>query len=222
MRADVKSLLHAADHVLIGFDGPLCTVFDPSAARATAERLRLLLGSGLPRKVVRADDPFEVLRYANTCGENTAYVLERQLSAYEAEAVAFGAATEGAVDAVRTLNASGHSVTAVGNQSMQTIRSFLAVHDLLDTVRRVSGRVDARTTRLLPDPFLLNQVVEALGTVPERCLFICATAADAEAGRDAGIPVLGYGETIQRKLAAATIESMSELVVDELINWQVR
>jgi phosphoglycolate phosphatase-like HAD superfamily hydrolase len=105
---------------------------------------------------------------------------------------------------------------------MQTIRSFLAVHDLLDTVRRVSGRVDARTTRLLPDPFLLNQVVEALGTVPERCLFICATAADAEGGRDAGIPVLGYGETIPRKLAAATIESLSELVVDELINWQVR
>jgi hypothetical protein len=43
MRDDVTSLLHAADHVLIAFDGPLCTVFDPSTARATAERLRLLI-----------------------------------------------------------------------------------------------------------------------------------------------------------------------------------
>ncbi|HJP79059.1 MAG TPA: HAD hydrolase-like protein [Pseudonocardiaceae bacterium] len=222
MRQDVRSLLDAADHVLIAFDGPLCTVFDPSASRGAAERLRLLLGANLPRNVARSDDPFEVLRYASSCGENTAYVVERQLSAYEAEAVAFGAATDGVVDAMRTLNSGGHSVTAVGNQSVQAIRSFLTVHDLLGTVRRISGRVDARTTKLLPDPFLLNQVIEAVGTVPRRCLLIGATAADAQAAQAAGIPVLGYGAAVPRKLAAATIESMTELVVEELLNWPVR
>jgi phosphoglycolate phosphatase-like HAD superfamily hydrolase len=220
MRENIRSLLHAADHVLIAFDGPLCPAFGPSTARATAERLRQLLGDHLPRAVARTGDPFEVLRYAMSCGENTAYVLERQLSAYEAEAVAFGAVTEGAADAVRTLHSSGHSVTAVGNQSTQTIRAFLAVHELLDLVRRVSARVDGRTTKLLPDPFLLTQAVQALGTVPERCLLITAATADAEAARTVGIPVLGY--RISGKPVAARVEAMSELVVDELINWRVR
>lgn len=218
MRDDIRSLLDEADHVLIAFDGPLCSVFDPNTARATAQRLRLLLDPNLPRDVARTGDPFEVLRYAISCGENTAYVLERQLSAYEAEAVAFGAATEGAVGAARTLNSSGHTVTAVGNQSVQTIRLFLAVHDLLDTVRRISARVDACTTKLLPDPFLLSQVVEALATVPRRCLFITATAADADAAQAIGIPVLGYGASSP---GVATIESMTELVVDELINGPI-
>ena len=126
MREDVRSLLHEADHVLIAFDGPLCTVFEPGEARATAERLRLLLGANLPRTVARTGDPFEVLRYAASCGENTGYILERQLATYESEAVAFGPATDGAEDAVRSLYASGHSVTAIGNQSVYAIRAFLA------------------------------------------------------------------------------------------------
>ncbi|HEY4458658.1 MAG TPA: hypothetical protein VGN81_30380 [Pseudonocardiaceae bacterium] len=159
-----------------------------------------------------------MLRYARSCGENTAYFLERQLSAYEAEAATFGPAADGAEDAVRSLYASGHSVTAVGNQSVQAIRSFLAVHDLLGAVRRVSARVGPHSRRLLPDPFLLNQVIEVLGSVPERYLFIAATAGDAEAAQAIGIPVIGYGVAIP---GGASIESMSELVVDELINWRV-
>ena len=105
-------------------------------------RLRQLLGAHLPRDVARTGDPFAVLRYAASCGENTGYFVERQL----------------------------------------------------------------------PDPFLLNQVVEVLGATPERYLFIAATAADVQAAQAAGIPALGYGIP-----GAATIESMSELVVDELI-----
>ena len=220
MNEDVKALLDAADHVLIAFDGPLCTVFDPTTARSTAERLRLLLDPALPRAIARTDDPFQVLRYAQTCGENTAYVVERQLATYEAESVAFGQASEGAVDAVHTLYAGGHTVTAIANQSTRTIGSFLAMHDLLGEVRRASARDDFRTTALLPDPFLLSRAVQALGTTPQRCLFIGASAQDAQAGRAAGIPVLACGAALPSRKADARIESMTELVsaVDPL-SW---
>jgi phosphoglycolate phosphatase-like HAD superfamily hydrolase len=221
MSDEVKALLDAADHVLITFDGPLCTVFDPAAAQSAAERLRILLGPDkLPRAVAGADEPFEVLRYATTCGEKTAYVVERQLGRFEAEAVALGEPTDGAMAAVRALHAGGHTVTAIGNTSTEVIRGFLCLHGLMGEVRRISGRGSARTTRLLPDPFLLTEAVEALGTTPERCLFIGASATDAKAGRAAGIPLLGRGRALRRLGAAATIESMTELAgVGDLLAW---
>jgi beta-phosphoglucomutase-like phosphatase (HAD superfamily) len=213
MDDDIRSLLNEADHVLIAFDGPLCTVFDPNAARSAAQRLRILLGPDLPRSVARTADPFEVLRYAGTCGEHTAHVVERQLSWLEAEAVASGQAAEGAVDAVHTLHLCGHTVTVVGNQSVEAIRSFVVVHDLVDEVRWISARGIGRTTKLLPDPFLLTEAVEALGTVPRRCLFVGASAEHAEAGAAAGMPVLRIGKTIA---------AMSELADRNLLEWRVR
>ncbi len=213
MNKDVRSLLDAADHVLIAFDGPLCTFFDPAAARSATERLRILLGPKLPRSVARTADPFEVLRYAGTCGEHTAYVVERQLSRLEAEAVALGEATEGAEDAVHTLHARGHTVTAVGNQSAEVIRSFLLVHGMQDAVGRISARGVGRTAKLLPDPFLLAEAVEALGSTPQRCLFVGASARHAEAGKAAGVPVLRIGEGIA---------GMTELVDRDVLDWPVR
>jgi phosphoglycolate phosphatase-like HAD superfamily hydrolase len=223
MRDDVTSLLHAADHVLIAFDGPLCTVFDPSAARATAERLRLLLGPDLPRKVARTNDPFEVLRYAITCGENTAYVLERQLTRLEGEAMSVRVPTDGAIEAVHGLHDTGHTVTAIGNTSTEVIRGFLGLHGLWNEVRRISARGSSRTAKLLPEPFLLDEAIEALGTEARRCVFIGTSAQDAEAGRAAGVPMLGCGRDFPRKQAAVVVESMTELATArDLINWSVR
>jgi phosphoglycolate phosphatase-like HAD superfamily hydrolase len=222
MRTDIRSLLDAADHVLVAFDGPLCAVFDQTAAGATAERLRVLLGADLPKKVARTGDPFDVLRYAISCGESTAHVVERQLSRLELEAVSRGEPADGALDAVHALHDTGHTVTAIGNTSTEAVRGFLGLHGLPNEVRRISARGSARTTKLLPDPFLLAEAVESLGTVPQRCLFIGASAADAEAGQAAGIPMLGCGPGFPGKRAAATIESMAELVVGDLLSWPGR
>lgn len=222
MDDDVRSLLDAADHVLIAFDGPLCSFADPSTARATAERLRILLGPDLPRKLASTDDPFEVLRYAQTCGEHTAHVVERQLSWFEAQAAMTAGPAEGALEAVRTLYATGHTVTVVGNQSTEAVRTFVVMHELHHEARRISARSGART-RLLPDPFLLTEVVEALGTTPQRCLFIGSSAQAAEAGQEAGIPVLGCGRAPRRRGTAATVGSMAELARPvDLSGWPTR
>lgn len=213
MNKDVKTLLDEADHVLIAFDGPVCTVFDPGVARSVAERLRILLGTDLPRSVRRTADPFEVLRYADSCGEHTAHVVERQLARLETEAVSVRRLTEGAIEAVRTLHDTGHGLTAIGNTSTEAIRCFLGLHDLWTEVGRISARGRGRTTKLLPDPFLLTEAVEALGSAPRRCVFIGASAVDAEAGEAAGIRVLRLGDAIG---------SMAELADRDLLAWHVR
>ncbi|HEY4022050.1 MAG TPA: HAD hydrolase-like protein [Pseudonocardiaceae bacterium] len=218
MNDDVNSLLRAADHVLIAFDGPLCTAFDPTWCQSAAERLRIMLGEDLPRAVRKTDDPFEVLRYAVSCGESTAQVFERQLYRLELEAALVTQPTEGALDAVRSLFGSGHTVTVIGNQSTEAILGFLGLHGVRTEVRRISARGSSRTTALLPDPFLLTEAVAALGTTSERCVFIGMSVADVEAGRSAGIPVVRYGRALRG--VAATIESMADLGVGDLLSWR--
>lgn len=216
MNEDVRSLLDVADHVLVAFAGVLCPAFDPNTARSAAQRLRILLGPDLPRSVARTADPFEVLRYAGTCGEHTAHVVERQLAWLEAEAVVFGEVVEGVAEAVHTLHVRGHTITAVGNQSAEVIHSFLITHEMRHDVRGISGRGIGRTTKLMPDPFLLTEAVGALGTTPERCLFIAASARDVDAAEAAGIPVLRMGKNGQG------IASMTELADRDLLDWHVR
>ncbi|HEX3785648.1 MAG TPA: HAD family hydrolase [Pseudonocardiaceae bacterium] len=217
MSSEIAALLGTADHVLVQFDGPVCSVFDATWRRTAAQRLTSLVGSDLPRKVAAADDPFAVLRFAEACGELTAQVVDRQLSRLESEAVFVGTQTPGAADALRLLFGAGYTVTIIGNIGVDAIRSFLIMSGLAEEVRRVSARGSARRTRLLPDPFLLNLAIEALGTSPDRCVFVAGSVAGVEAGKAAGVPVIGYAtdgrerRRFLRHQADAVVETMSEL-----------
>ncbi|HEX4224578.1 MAG TPA: HAD family hydrolase [Pseudonocardiaceae bacterium] len=217
MSEDVHTLLRAADHVLIAFDGPLCPAFDLTWSRSAAQRLRIMLGDDLPRSLRHTDDPFAVLRFAASCGETTAHVFERQLYRLELEAAMVTEPTEGALDAMRSLFGSGHTVTVIGNQSTDAIRGFLGLRGVKAEVRRISARGTWRTA-LLADPFLLSEAVAALGTTSQRCVFIGRSVMDVRAGRAAGIPMIRYGRMLRG--VAATIESMADLGVGDLLSWR--
>lgn len=216
MARAVAALLQETDHVLVRFDGPVCPALDATWRRTTAARLRLLLDPRLPREVARTSDPLAVLRYAVSCGAATAHIVETQLRWLELEAVATAEPTEGAADALGRLYAGGATVTAVGAQGAQVIRSYLLLHDLGEIVRRVSARLDA-TTPLPSDPALLNQVVDGLATTKDRCLFLGTEVDDLTAARAAGVRFVGYAPTpqavrrLRRHRPQAIIGSMSEL-----------
>jgi beta-phosphoglucomutase-like phosphatase (HAD superfamily) len=124
--------------------------------------------------------------------------------------------TEGAVGAVRSLFGGGHTVTVIGNQSTEAIRGFVGVHGLQTEVRRISARGSSRTTALLPDPFLLTEAVAALGTTPQRCVFIGRSVAEVKAARAAGIPMVRYGRTSR----GVAVESMADLDAGDLLSWR--
>jgi hypothetical protein len=58
-------------HLLLDFDGPICSIFAGLPAATIADRLRKLLGdqAQLPSQIAHTEDPFEVFAYAATISE---------------------------------------------------------------------------------------------------------------------------------------------------------
>ena len=52
--------------------------------------------------------------------------------------------------------------------------------------------------RLKPDPYLVQIAVERLGVDAGRCVFVGDSVTDVEAGRAAGVRVIGLAKTRQR------------------------
>jgi HAD superfamily hydrolase (TIGR01662 family) len=189
----VADLLAKRDHVLLDFDGPICAVFGGALSdRDVADRLKPLLGGTIPVGVANARDPFDVLRYAASCGPATAKVVETQLRRLELEAVASAPLTPGAVEAIRSLHLPGFTITVVSNNSTDAIRSFLVIHEHASHVRGISGRTRVDPSFLKPNPFLLEQAIQSLGTSPKSCVMVGDSVADIDAARAAGVSVIAY------------------------------
>ena len=217
MATSVAGLLADRQHVLVGFDGPVCSVFSPRARRAAADRLRVWLGTDLSPELLAADDPFTVLRHGRSRHGTTAYLMDREFRIQELAAVATATATPGALDAVRALTVSGHTVTVVANNSFDAVSTYLAHHEIGRHVHEVSARHTEQLTPLAPDPFLLDQAMKALDTTADGCCVVGESIDDIEAARAAGIPMIAYAPKPEHRAdcrayePASIIEHMTEL-----------
>ncbi|RSN35977.1 HAD family hydrolase [Amycolatopsis sp. WAC 01416] len=211
--AGVEELLQEKDHVFLDFDGPVCDVFARLPSSEVADRLKRLVGPDLPADVNASADPFDVLRYAASCGPNTAHVVERQLSRLEGEAVALISPAPGVAEVLREWVAQGFTVTIVSNNSVDAIRSFLSLHELAEQVRGISARTTSDPARLKPQPMLLDAAVRALGTSPRQCVMVGDSAADILAARAAGVASIALATTQAKRRALAAL-SPDALVTD--------
>lgn len=203
--AGVRELLQEKDHVFLDFDGPVCDVFAQLPASEVADRLKRLVGPDLPREVSASADPFDVLRYAASCGPNAAHVVERQLSRLENEAVSMVPPAPGAVEVIREWVAQGFTVTIVSNNSVEAIRAFLTVHELVEQVRRISARASSDPAQLKPHPALIEAAVKALGTSPAKCVMVGDSAADVLAARAAGVATVALATTSAKRRSLAAL-----------------
>ncbi|MFD9895242.1 HAD family hydrolase [Amycolatopsis sp. NPDC059027] len=186
----VTELLADRDHVFVGFDGVVCTVFDTTGARTAADRLKPLVGHVLPDEVAATGDPFAVLSYAASCGPNTADAVHRQLARLELEALVVAGPVPGSVELIGELAWRGFTVTAVGNQSMDAVRSHLSLHDLQYEVKRISARASGDPALLLPGTALIDAAVRGVGASPDQCVLIGGTPPELQAARAAGVATI--------------------------------
>ncbi|AHH97155.1 hypothetical protein GCM10010174_65820 [Kutzneria viridogrisea] len=182
----------ARDHVLVGFTALVGDLFDGQRGRTAAERLKVLLGPTAPR----ARDPFQVLRFAASCGRTAANVVERQLCRLESEALLAAEDLPGSQEALRHLASKGCTLTVITNHGIDCVRSYLTMRDLTGQVRRISARVTADPERLLPGPHLVQQAIRALATTAEHCVLIAGSAAESAAARAAGVACVRGMEAI--------------------------
>lgn len=191
----LSELLARTRHVLLDFDGPICSVFAGITATTVASRVnKILIGAAItpPTEVTQTNDPFEVLRYALAHAPDLAGEVETAFRAEEVAAVATAAPTPGAAETIRACHDTGRTVAIVSNNSDDAVHAYLTTHNLADQIDYISARTPADAARLKPHPHLVTQATHALDAEPTTCVLIGDSITDFQAAHTAGVPAIGY------------------------------
>lgn len=206
--------------VLLDFDGPVCGVFSGYPAHLVADELRgdlLRLGIVATDDICASSDPLAILRWAGDEHPEVIEDIDSILTAAERRAVRSAQPTPGAHRVIVSAQRIGRPVAIVSNNSAAAIADYLSEHDISEQVAVVAARPFGQPWFMKPNPALVVQAIEHLGASPERCLFVGDAITDIQAGRAAGVRVVGYVKTSQQGAALASagpdrlINSMSEL-----------
>ncbi|MEU1284344.1 HAD-IA family hydrolase [Kitasatospora sp. NPDC005856] len=204
----LANVLRPVKHVLLDFDGPVCSVFAGLPAPEVARRLRqgFLVASGQdPAGVEEENDPLALLRLVSDARPDLTASTDAALAALETEAVRAARPTPGGEAVLRACARSGRLVSVVSNNAGVAIEAYLAERALSSYVAGVFGRAPGDPSSMKPNPRLLLEAMGAAGTGQEQCIFIGDAVRDVEAGEAAGVQTIGYANKPGKsaKLAAS-------------------
>jgi phosphoglycolate phosphatase-like HAD superfamily hydrolase len=213
----LPQLLAGRRHVLLDFDGPVCSIFGSLADLQVANALRDVVAgytAEFTESVTSAHDPFEVLRFAGDVGVDCLAQTEAVFQRWEIDAAAVAPETQGMRAALDAFASSGRSVTIVSNNSSAAISFFIQKHAIESYIAGVIGRVPSQPALLKPNPHLLAQALQERKATPRDSLFIGDSLSDIEAGTTLGIPVVAFAnrpgkrKQFEAHHAALVIDSM--------------
>ncbi|KQV05623.1 MULTISPECIES: HAD family hydrolase [unclassified Kitasatospora] len=193
--SSLADLLRPVKHVLLDFDGPVCSVFAGLPAPEVARRLRLglLAVGGQALDGVEAEtDPLALLRLIADRHPDLAATTDSSLASLETEAVLMARPNPGGESVLRACARTGRSVSLVSNNAGSAIEAYLTAQGLSGYVAGVFGRTPGDPSSMKPDPRLLLEAMEVVGSKPEQSIFIGDAARDVQAGAAAGVATIGY------------------------------
>jgi phosphoglycolate phosphatase len=219
--SNLDTIVSRTRHLLLDFDGPICSIYAGLPAVTVAGRLRKLLGAHaqLPDGIIRTADPLEVFAYAATLSEDLAARVETEMTDQELAAVAIAAPTPYVHEVVTVCHNSGRSVAVVSNNSAAAVHTYLARHGLDDRISLVVARTNHDPALLKPSPHLITQAVDTLDAEPGQCTLIGDSVTDIQAARLASVQSIGYanqpgkGERLTAAGAGAIINSLADLAL---------
>lgn len=213
---NLADVMRPVRHVLLDFDGPVCSVFGELPAPEVARRLTEAIDAELPAEVV-GTDPLALLSVFAERGRDTLVAAEAQLRDLEVEAVQTAPMTPGVVEALQAFSDTGRSVTIVSNNSQAAVVAFLAAHDLRRLVTGVCSRQHPEPELLKPDPFLLRRAIIERDATEGECVMVGDSFTDVEAARVQGIPVVFFVSKPGKDAAFAGQVRRPEVVVGSML-----
>jgi phosphoglycolate phosphatase-like HAD superfamily hydrolase len=193
--APLQRVVSRARHLLLDFDGPICSVFAGMSDDTVAKKLRHRLaavGVAIPAEVRSISDPLEVFRAVAARGRNVGQRAQRELTLLEVQAVRTAQPADGAAELITAARQSGRSVTIVSNNSGQAVAAYLADHRLAPYVSAVIGRDDPNPVHMKPSPYRVRQAVQILQAVSEECVLVGDSVSDITAAHAADVAAIGY------------------------------
>jgi hypothetical protein len=115
---ELRQIIASTRHLLLDFDGPVCSVFAGTPAPHVAKQLRDSLaaaGFTLPADAEDQDDPLEVFRAVARVSDDAAILAQHVLKALEVRAVKTGRPTRGSADLIITGYRTVRTVTHHGS-----------------------------------------------------------------------------------------------------------
>ncbi|GAA4859618.1 HAD-IA family hydrolase [Kitasatospora terrestris] len=218
----LKDVLRPVKHVLLDFDGPVCSVFAGMPAPEIARRLRLgMVDAGVQGTDSLADetDPLALLRLIAASRPDLTATMDSELALLETKATRIGRPNPGGESVLRACAESGRLVSIVSNNAGTAIEEYLDRQGLNCYVTGVYGRTPGDPSSMKPSPRLLLEAMNAARSKPEECIFIGDAVRDVEAGDAANVPTIGYANKPgkEARLAAAgaifVVESM-QIIAD--------
>jgi phosphoglycolate phosphatase len=206
-------------HLVMDFDGPVCSLFAGTPTAPIAARLRAILTRervGLPPAIRDTGNWFEIFAFAAVAGPALASHVESELTALEAAAAQTAAPTPGLADVLSACHQSGRQVAIVSNNSASAVRMYLDTHQLTGQIGAVAARTGHDPALLKPSSYLIKQAASDLGTVPSACALIGDSRSDIAAARSARASSIGYAETPAgtRQLLAAGADAIITTMAD--------
>ncbi|MEE4541176.1 HAD-IA family hydrolase [Streptomyces sp. V4-01] len=192
-REELAAILAPVRHVLLDFDGPVCSVFAGFPAADVARRLAdLLTGPDGPPPGHELTDPLAMLRHIADARPELVPAADGALVQLEVEAVAHARPTEGAVQFLEACAATDRQVWLVSNNATAALDRYVDTHQLKTLVAGCFGRVPGRPQSMKPSPELLLATLRAAHAEPAEAIFIGDAVRDIEAAHAAGMSAIGY------------------------------
>lgn len=221
LASPIRRILAGSSSILLDFDGPVCSIFSGLTDVVVANRLReVLADAGLETDAAtgQTNDPLSVLRYAGArAGQAVLAKVESTLISAEVEATTSASPTPSAAQFIQAAVASRRSIAIVSNNSAEAVNAYLELHQLAPYIAVVVGRQRERPDLMKPNRFPIDEALRQLRSTPKSVVLVGDSDADLGAARAAGIPCIGYAETVSRleRLdgADALVRSMAELLV---------
>ncbi len=217
----LSAILARTRHLLLDFDGPICSIFAGLPASVVADRLRKLFppDTPMPASIVDSPDPLEVFAYSAAISGQLAARVEAEMTELELTAVATAAPTPYVHEVMTACRDSGRGVAVVSNNSARAVRAYLTQHGLDDRLAHVIARTSHDPALLKPSPHLIGLAVKTLNASPAECTLVGDSVTDIEAARLAGVQSIGYAnkpgkrERLTDAGAGTVITSLADLTL---------
>jgi HAD superfamily hydrolase (TIGR01509 family) len=219
--AILQRIVGSTRHLLLDFDGPVCSIFAGMSADTVAERLRHRLaaaGVAIPAEVRTTSDPLEVFRAVAACGRDAGQRIQRELTLLEVQAVTTAQPADGAAELITRARQSDRSVAIISNNSGQAVATYLNRHRLTRYVSVVIGRDDPDPAHMKPSPYRVRQALQMLRAAPAECVLVGDQVSDITAAHAADLAAIGYAnkpgkdERLAQAGADAVITRLADLI----------
>jgi beta-phosphoglucomutase-like phosphatase (HAD superfamily) len=220
--AVLDNLLRQVRHLLIDFDGPICSLY-PHSPTLPADRLRALLaaqGIQLPDLIAETADPLAVVVHAANIGPELARQAEAELTSVELSAVPTAQPTGYAHDVISSARESGRTVTIISTCAAAAVNAYLAQTSLTNLV----DLVVARTGRIPAPEYLalIQQAFSELDADPSSCAIVADSLLALQSAIAAGSAAIAYVRSDASEPVTTSTGTATASLVDLTLRLRAR